>query len=159
MRRLLSLMLVMLAGAHAPAYAHESDESAIDEPDSAAPPFYNEASCPVDARADSLEDFYPPGSLRRMESGEVIIEFTVEIGTKHARDVSLVTSSGFDDLDRAALKLGRSLAVAAACGTQRVRRSILFDVWRDPRDKPVSFGCLVSHPQFMSVMIFSTDGP
>ena len=144
-------MLVMLAGAQTPAYA--------DEPVSTVPPLYNEASCPVDARVDSPDDFYPPGSLRRMESGEVIIEFTAEIGAKYARDVALVTSSGFDDLDNAALKLGRSLAVAAVCGTQRVRRSILFDVWRDPRDKPVSFGCLVSHPQFMSVMIFPIDWP
>jgi TonB family protein len=153
------LLLLLLAASQVSAYADEDDAQSTDKPSPAVPPYYSEASCPVDATVDSPDDYYPPGSLRRMESGEVIIEFTAEIGAKYARDVVLVTSSGFDDLDRAALKLGRRLAVTTVCGAQRVRRSILFDVWRDPREEPMSFGCLVSHPQFMSVTIFSIDAP
>ena len=92
-----------------------------------------------------------------MESGEVLIEFTAEVGAAHPRDVVVVKGSGFPDLDNAALKLGRSLEVSTVCGAQRVRRYIVYEIWRDPRDQRESFGCLVYDPSAVTVSIFPYD--
>ena len=111
-------------------------------------PMDGSTACPVEAAIDNPDDFYPPGSIRRRESGEAIIEFAVDTGV-WAKDIRLVQTSGFGDLDSAALKVGRALRVNAQCAGQRVRRSVLFDISSDPRDERESLGCLVYNPPAM----------
>ena len=153
MRKLLSFMLVMLSGAYGPVRADDELPPAAPS----VPAFEANTSCPVETAHSNPEDFYPPGSRRRDESGEVLIEFTAEVGAAHPRDVVIVKGSGFDDLDRAALKLGRSLEVSTSCGAQRVRRYIVYETYRDPRDKREYHGCLVFDPATVTVSIFPYD--
>jgi TonB family protein len=116
------------------------------------------AGCTVETTpARPPDDYYPPGSIRRSESGEVIIEFTVGNGTTSVSDVVLVKGSGLEALDHAALRLARSLRVATSCSEQRVRRSIVFDHWRDPREKVERRGCLIYDPAVLAVSIFPID--
>ena len=100
------------------------------------------------------DDFYPPGSIRREESGEVVIEFTAEGGSSRAGDITLYKSSEFPDLDNAALKLGRRLKVSALCGPQRLRLAVVFDVWTDPLDKPRTTGCLTMSAARVATVLF-----
>jgi hypothetical protein len=152
MRSSLSLLLILLSGAHAPVNA-DPEFTTI------APVVSMEAGCPVETRLAAPEDYFPPGSMRRMESGEVLIEFTAEAGVAHPRDVKIVKESGVPDLDAAAIKLGRALAVSTSCGTQRARRIIVFEVWRDPRDQPELRGCLVNLRTTATVLVFPFDEP
>ena len=119
-----------------------------------APALAESLKCPVEITVDNPDDFYPPGSIRRRESGEVIIDFTVESGSARPKDIRLAQTSGWIDLDSAALKLARRFSVSNQCGTQRVRRSILFDISNDPRDTPEGLGCLVYSPP---AMVLVTD--
>jgi len=119
-----------------------------------APALAGSSTCPVEVTVDNPDDFYPPGSIRRLESGEVIIDFTVEAGSARPKDIRLAQTSGWIDLDSAALKLGRKFDVSSQCETQRVRRSIVFDISQDPRDTPEGFGCLVYRPP---AMVLVTD--
>jgi TonB family protein len=136
-RTFLGLMLVMLSCAYDPAFAEESSPVMIR--------FDSDASCPVEATIGFPEDYYPPGAIRRVESGEVVLEITVEAGARRVSDVTVAKSSGFPDLDNASLKLGRALKISALCGSQRLRLSVLFEAWRDPLEKPSpGFGCLGS---------------
>ena len=120
----------------------------------------NDASCPVEITMVNPDDFYPPGSIRRQESGEVVIEFTAEGGSSRVSDITLFKSSEFADLDNAALKLGRRLKVSASCGPQRLSLSVVFDVWTDPLDQPRSGGCLtMSGARVATVLIFPAASP
>ena len=157
MRTFLGLMLVVLAGAPNHAFANEIGVDELPPAAPAAPAFSANDSCPVETSHKAPEDYYPPGSIRRSESGEVLIEFTAEVGAAHPRDVVVVQGSGFERLDNAALKIGRSLEVSTVCGAQRVRRYIVFEVWRDPRDQRESIGCLVFDPAALTVLIFPYD--
>ena len=76
--------------------------------------FDSDASCPVEATIGFPEDYYPPGTIRRMESGEVLLEITVEAGARRVSDVTVAKASGFPDLDNASLKLGRALKVSSS---------------------------------------------
>jgi TonB family protein len=113
------------------------------------PPLATQAHCAVESLLDNPDDYYPPGSSRRQETGEAIIEFTVEAGSHRPKDVRLVRATGFLDLDNAALKLGHALEVNAQCATSRVRRSVVFDISKDPRDVPESLGCVIFGPPAM----------
>ena len=119
-----------------------------------APALAGSSTCPVEVTVDNPDDFYPPGSIRRRESGEVIIDFTVEAGSARPKDIRLAQTSGWIDLDSAALKLARKFDISSQCGMQRVRRSIVFDISQDPRDTPEGFGCLVYSPP---AMVLVTD--
>jgi hypothetical protein len=112
---------------------------------------------PIEATLDNPDDFYPPGPIRRQETGETVIEFTADPGSLSARDIALVQTSGSVDLDSAAIRLGRALRISSSCASQRIRRSILFDMSLDPRDTPErGVGCLVVRPPAM-VLVVPTD--
>ncbi len=81
---------------------------------------------------DNLQGFYPPGPIRRNETGTVSIELTVEFGKSHANDVRVLTGSGFADLDSAAVKVGRSLQIHTECLNSTVNRTIHFEKEPDP---------------------------
>jgi len=150
-----SFVLLMLSAAAVPVCA--ADDLAPVASD--VPAYSRNDACPVEAWHQAPEDYYPPGSRRREESGEVLVEFTAEVGAVHPRDVVIVNGSGIPDLDRAALKLGAALEVSTACGAQRVRRYIVFEMWRDPRDQREFHGCLVYDPATVTVSIFPYDEP
>jgi len=122
-----------------------------------AAPMKASSDCPIEATLDNPDDFYPPGPIRRQETGETVIEFTADPGSVSARDIALVQTSGFVDLDSAAIRLGRALRISSSCASQRIRRSILFDMSLDPRDTPErGVGCLVVRPPAM-VLVVPTD--
>ena len=61
-------------------------------------------------------------------------------------------------MDNAALKLGRRLKVSALCSPQRLRLSVVFDVWTDPLDKPRTGGCLtMSGARVATVLFFPAE--
>ena len=95
MRRFLGLMLVVLAGAPIHAFANEIGVDELPPAAPAVPAFSANDSCPVEISHQAPEDYYPPGSIRRSESGEVLIEFTAEVGAAHPRDVVVVQGQWF----------------------------------------------------------------
>jgi TonB family protein len=92
------------------------------------------AACAVVVTVLNPDQFYPPGSLRRAEEGEVVLEFTADPGADRPRDVQIVKSSGFAELDAAALKVAKAMQVSSPCSTQTVRRSLQFAQWRSEKD-------------------------
>jgi hypothetical protein len=100
------------------------------------PPPLEGPPCEFEATVVDLDGFYPPGSLRRREIGEAVIEFTVDAGRKYPRDITLVSKSGYADLDTAAVRIGRMLRIATQCKNARVRRAILFDQYSDVYPSP-----------------------
>jgi len=102
------------------------------------------SACAVTANLQGdPDDFYPPGSIRRAEEGEVIIAILASPGDDQPRDIRIVRSSGFPDLDNAALKLVRRLRVSSPCSAKVARWAVHFD--HEPDDTPAErrFGCLV----------------
>lgn len=86
--------------------------------------------------------------MRRQETGEAVVEFTVEAGAIRTHDVRLVQTTGYFDLDGAAIKVGRAFKITAQCPTMRVRRSILFDISTDPLNHS-QVGCVIFMPPGM----------
>lgn len=107
------------------------------------PPPLAPSNCAFEATLQSPDDYYPAGALRRLESGEAVIEFTVTAGRAWARDVVVVSSTGFRDLDLAADKIGRQLRIATECKEARVRRKVLFEMISDPPERHAHLGQLI----------------
>jgi TonB family protein len=59
-------------------------------------------------------DYYPPGSKRRAEQGTPIVEACVGPSGKLLRDPEVVVSSGFFELDAAAIKVAKASRYSAA---------------------------------------------
>jgi len=94
------------------------------------------SSCAVRVSlADDLDDFYPPGSLRRLEEGEVVIVFRAAPGEGSARDIRISRSSGYAALDDAALRLVRALQVNSPCESRETRWAVHFS--HGPEEKVV----------------------
>ena len=100
--------------------------------------------CAVTAELQGFpDDFYPPGSIRRAEEGEVIITFLGSPGDDTARDVQFARSSGVPDLDAAALKVARNLRVRSPCSARVARWAVHFDHESEQRPRPPQAGCVV----------------
>jgi TonB family protein len=82
--------------------------------------------CTMSIRGPAAGDFYPPGSKRRDEQGTVAFEFSVDPSTRQAIDVWLVASSGYQDLDIAALKYSKHMRITTNCPQQRFRTNLQF---------------------------------
>ena len=76
-----SALLALLSAAPGHAWAEEFTPTVAS--------FSDDASCPVEVTLVNPDDYYPPGSIRRQESGEVVIEFTASCGSCLAGDISL----------------------------------------------------------------------
>jgi TonB family protein len=81
--------------------------------------------CEVKLRTPNLNDFYPPGAVRRGEEGAVAIEYVVDASGK-LKDVAVVSSSGFADLDNATLKYAMRVRATTSCPDQRYRTNVHF---------------------------------
>jgi TonB family protein len=91
------------------------------------------AVCQLELRPSAqLQGHYPPGPRRRNETGVVVLEFKVAVSSRRPIDVSIVGKSGNQDLDEAALKIGRAFTVTTDCLDATVRRAIHFEKEPDP---------------------------
>jgi TonB family protein len=84
--------------------------------------------CRAQVSGPSPDDFYPPGSKRRNEQGVVALEYAVAEGTTRAAGVRIVGSSGFQELDNAALKFAARMRVTSPCAGQRFRTKVIFKI-------------------------------
>jgi protein TonB len=64
-------------------------------------------------RPANPDDYYPPGSIRREEQGSPVVRACVGPGGKLLRDPTITDSSGFPDLDLAAIKVAKATRYAA----------------------------------------------
>ena len=117
------------------------------------------APCAVTVEIRDFDDYYPPGSLRRAEEGEVIVAFKATPGSKRPSDIEVVHGSGFDDLDAAAFKIARSLRVNSPCFAQTVRWAFNFDYEPpEPDPRPVKqHGCIVWTPKGTGYVLLVPD--
>jgi len=59
------------------------------------------------------DDYYPPGSIRREEQGAPVVQACVGPGGKLLREPVVTDTSGFPDLDGAAVKVAKATRYAA----------------------------------------------
>jgi TonB family protein len=106
-----------------------------------------------------FNDYYPPGSLRRAEEGEVVIAFKVSPGSKRPSDIEVIHGSGFDALDAAAFKIASSLRVSSPCSVQTVRWAFNFDYEPpEPERRPMKrTGCIVWTPRGTGYVLLVPD--
>ena len=64
-------------------------------------------------RAVDPDDYYPPGSVRREEQGSPIVKVCVGPSGRLLRDPVVTDTSGFPDLDGAAIKVAKAMRYAA----------------------------------------------
>ena len=81
-------------------------------------------------RAANPIDFYPAGSVRRQEQGAPVIEACVGPDSQLLREPRVTMTSGFPDLDAAAIKVAKATRYAAATenGTPLPKSCIKFKV-------------------------------
>jgi TonB family protein len=78
--------------------------------------------CQTEVSGPFLADYYPPGAKRRNEQGRVVLEYSLVEGSTKPANVRLVGSSGYQDLDNAALKYSKGLRMKQACTDNRRHR-------------------------------------
>lgn len=88
--------------------------------------------CKPALSAPPLEQFYPPGAKRRGEQGAVVLEFTTTTAPAAVKEALVVQSSGFVDLDNAALSFSKRLKATSACDAFRMRLKINFKLEDEP---------------------------
>jgi len=59
-------------------------------------------------RAANINDFYPPGSVRREEEGSPVVQACVGTNGRLLREPVVTDTSGFPDLDAAAVKVAKA---------------------------------------------------
>jgi TonB family protein len=90
-------------------------------------PLGNPPDCRTSFQGPSPDDFYPPSSRRRDEQGSVVLEFTVTADTVPA-EVRVAASSGFAELDTAALNYAKHLRAQGSCVGTRSRVKVRFTI-------------------------------
>jgi TonB family protein len=88
-------------------------------------PLSTPAECRPSLSGPSPDEFYPAASKRRQEQGAVTLEFSVSADTIPA-DVRIASSSGFADLDTAALRYAKYLRAKSSCAGVRTRMRVRF---------------------------------
>jgi protein TonB len=92
----------------------ESTSTAIQDvsdkaPPPAPPPPPRVAGTPAKmTRPANPDDYYPPGSIRREEQGSPVVQACVGPGGKLVREPVVTDTSGFPDLDGAAIKVAKA---------------------------------------------------
>jgi TonB family protein len=81
-------------------------------------------------RAANPDDYYPPGSVRREEQGSPVVKVCVGPSGKLLREPVVTDTSGFPDLDLAAIKVAKDTRYAAGTenGTALPESCIRFKV-------------------------------
>jgi protein TonB len=76
------------------------------------------------------DDYYPPGSIRREEQGSPVVQACVGPGGKLLREPVVTDTSGFPDLDGAAIKVAKATRYASGTdnGTALPESCIKFKV-------------------------------
>jgi protein TonB len=64
-------------------------------------------------RPANPDDYYPPGSIRREEQGSPVVQACVGPGGRLLREPVVTDTSGFPDLDSAAIKVAKATRYAA----------------------------------------------
>jgi protein TonB len=83
-------------------------------PPPAPPPPPRVAGSPAKmTRPANPDDYYPPGSIRREEQGSPVVQACVGANGRLLRDPVVTDTSGFPDLDAAAVKVARATRYAA----------------------------------------------
>jgi TonB family protein len=95
----------------------------------ALPPLGNWPKCePHWVRGGRLDDYYPDISLRRGEAGPVMIQVTLTRPEGHPGSVSVVGSSLFEHLDKAAVRYVENSVYAAPCPGTTWRFPVNFEL-------------------------------
>jgi TonB family protein len=85
-------------------------------------------SKPTIARTPSPDDYYPPGSKRREDQGAIVVRAHIA-PSNCATGFAVVVSSGYPELDQAALRVAEDSTYAAASeGGQAVEGYVTFKV-------------------------------
>jgi protein TonB len=81
-------------------------------------------------RPANPDDFYPPGSIRREEEGSPVVQACVGANGRLLREPVVTDTSGFPDLDGAAIKVAKATRYAAGTdnGTALPESCIKFKV-------------------------------
>jgi len=83
-------------------------------PPPAPPPPPRQAGSPAKmTRPVNPDDYYPPGSIRREEQGSPVVQACVGSNGRLVRDPVVTDTSGFPDLDSAAVKVAKATRYAA----------------------------------------------
>ncbi len=83
-------------------------------PPPAPPPPPRVAGTPAKmTRPVNPDDYYPPGSIRREEQGSPVVQACVGPNGRLLRDPVITDTSGFPDLDAAAIKVAKATRYAA----------------------------------------------
>src|SRR5262245_54408485 len=100
-------------------------------PPPAPPPPVRVAGSPAKmTRPVNPDDYYPPGSIRREEQGSPVVQACVGPSGKLLREPVVTDTSGFPDLDGAAIKVAKATRYAAGTenGTALPESCIKFKV-------------------------------
>jgi protein TonB len=100
-------------------------------PPPAPPPPVRVAGTPAKmTRPANPDDYYPPGSIRREEQGSPVVQACVGPGGKLLREPVVTDTSGFPDLDTAAIKVAKATRYASGTegGTALAESCIKFKV-------------------------------
>jgi len=104
------------------------------------PPLDNWPKCvPRWLRGGKLSDYYPEISERRGEAGPVMIQMTLTRPEGHPGSVSVVGSSLFEHLDKAAVRFVENSVYAAPCPGTTWRFPVNFELAPEPA-APASSG-------------------
>jgi TonB family protein len=87
--------------------------------------------CRAAMKGPSPDDFYPPAAKKRNEQGGVVLDYELT-ATSIPADVRVVQSSGFAELDSAALKYAKQLSSTSKCVGERTRFKVLFKIHDGP---------------------------
>ncbi len=119
--------VVALAAATALPARHSSTCAVIPAEATPAPAVPSHCTAKIDTSMPAWET-YPRSAWVKKQEGSVLIEYTVPAPKQRISDVTIVKSSGFESLDRAALVHAISLRVTSNCEGQRFRHEIRFSL-------------------------------
>jgi TonB family protein len=78
--------------------------------------------------APRTEDFYPREALRLGTVGDAVLEFSVEAAAHRLERVRIVSSTGDESLDNAALRMSQEIRATSACASQRYNIKVRFKI-------------------------------
>jgi TonB family protein len=78
--------------------------------------------------APRTEDFYPREALRQGTQGDAVLEFGVDSTARRLERVRVVSSTGDESLDNAALRMSQDIRATSACASQRYNIKVRFKI-------------------------------